>query len=327
MKKLLLLLPIVAALFLSSCSHTIIPVSTFEGNYQKRMLSNSDKEIKSTVSIFTSESEIKDTFEVISVNNYKPWFSIPIIYSGVKQMRLKFYQKAAQQAYAAGGNGVLVEGIGHYKVLKVYSGISPVTLTDKFENGTILNASDKEKIAYYDSYFLEISKDISNVAKSSDVGRIKTKIQVFENHNKSLPKPNKKINKRIKVLTSRVYLKEYELLRQEQLNAQRAAKDNNNTNYDVEKISQWFVAERFENGTVLSASEDLQKRYESLFVEEIEDNTDAAITLEHLEIIKRKIDVLDDYCKKCKNSSSLSYKIKALEKSVEHKRKKIEKKK
>lgn len=326
MKNIVLSLLIVA-FFCSSCSHQIIPIETFEGNYQKRMLSNSNKEIKANVTIFTSERDIKDSFEVVSVNVYSPWFSIPIIYSSQKQMKLKFYKKAATKAYEAGCNGVLIEGIGRYKVLNVHSGISVQTLSDKFADGTIANAIDKQRKTYYDSYFLEISRDITNVSKNSDINKIKQKIQVFEEYNKSLSKPNKKVDKYIKVLKTRVSLKEYELLRQEQINAKRAAKEDNNLNYDVDRISQMFLAQRFEDGTVLSARDGLQENYVDLFIDEIKDNTKAATTIEHLELISRKISILDDYCKKSKKSFKYSMKIKMLESSVASKQKSIEKKK
>jgi len=115
MKKLFLML-LVGTLF-ASCSHSIYSTQTLTDNYNMQMTSKKELAVKEQIKIYTAEDKINGDYEVLYVNQYKP-FSIPILRPYKKQMKKKFYKQITTKASDLKGDAVIVEGIGNYKVIK-----------------------------------------------------------------------------------------------------------------------------------------------------------------------------------------------------------------
>ena len=149
MKKIILAVAVFATFILSSCT-TSYNTRVMQGNYDIRMDKAEELEIKSKVRIFLSETQIQGEYDVISYNVYKP-LSIPIFASYKSQILKKFYEKAVKYAYNQGGNGVVVNAAGMYKVICIRDWDSDNAQASKFVNSildtTILDIFESGKVA------------------------------------------------------------------------------------------------------------------------------------------------------------------------------------
>ena len=68
MKKFHILFAMCIVMFTTSCTHTLYNPKILQGNYDVRMDTKEELEIKGKVKIFLSEKDIAGDYEVISLN-------------------------------------------------------------------------------------------------------------------------------------------------------------------------------------------------------------------------------------------------------------------
>lgn len=114
MKKIFFSLTLASVFALSSCQVSLT-TTKLQRKYDNALIS---KSIKEKITIYESESAIDKPFTVLSVNTYGPLIVIPILRSYKSVMYKKFYKTAVLKANSTNGDAVLIEGVGHYKVIK-----------------------------------------------------------------------------------------------------------------------------------------------------------------------------------------------------------------
>lgn len=208
MKKLLILL--LGAGLLASCSYRVFPVSKLQHNYDASMLSSEELVAKSGVAIYLNEKDIPGDYEVLSFVTYHPWFIIPIFYSEPFQQTKKFYKKAVLKAHELGGNAILVTAVSQFKVLSVKGldktdvsapqakkkGVSSVLL-GQFEGGDVYKLDSKLQSKYIGMLKDEIEEDIDDAKTLDECDLITRKINAMEKYYDTIDKKTKSINKRL----------------------------------------------------------------------------------------------------------------------------------
>lgn len=211
MKNIKFCLAIAALLVLTSCSYQVYPTQTLADNYNVRMNTAEELDVKSKVKIFLNEKDIQSGYEVISYVKYTP-LTLPIIMSAEKVISKKFYEKAVLKAYELGGNAIIVTDGGAYKVVyltdwenekdifskevEVVNVIFNRTLLDMFNNGEVAKltkGSDVRKLIA--AFKAEIESNTQLAVELNEVEFIKEKISALEAYNTSLDKPKNSIMK------------------------------------------------------------------------------------------------------------------------------------
>ena len=211
MKKLFLLAAVCSVMLTTSCSHTVYNPKVLQGNYDLRMNSKEELNIKGKVRIYLSEKDVQGEYEVISLNLYKP-FTIPVFMSVKGQTNKKFYEKAVKKAYEQGGNGIIIMAGGYYKVISLYNwdsdnaasekfvnAILDVTLLNRFKNGEIAKLSPREVKRFVTDLDNEIIFNLKTMKTSQEASVVKEKILALQSWNSSQPKSNSKLAKKIEV--------------------------------------------------------------------------------------------------------------------------------
>lgn len=209
MKKFQILFAICFVIFTTSCTHTLYNPKILQGNYDVRMDTKEDLEIKGKVRIFLSEKDIAGDYEVISLNQYKP-FKIPIIMTQKGQINKKFYEKAAQKAYEQGGNGIIISGAGIYKVISLYNwnsddaasekyvnAILDTKLMDRFTNGEVAKLFPREIKKCVKDLNNEIVFNLKTARTSEEAKVIGKKIKALQDWYNSQPNTKSNQNKQI----------------------------------------------------------------------------------------------------------------------------------
>lgn len=209
MKKLFLLVVVCSAIFATSCSHTIYNPKVLQGNYDIRMDSKEELEIKGKVRIFLSENDVQGEYEIISLNLYKP-FTIPVLMSVKGQMNKKFYEKAVKKAYEQGGNGIIILAGGYYKVISLYNwdsdnaasekfvnAILDVSLLNRFKSGEIAKLTPREVKRFVTDLDNEVIFNLKTMRTSTEARVVKEKILALQAWNSSQAKPDSKLTKKI----------------------------------------------------------------------------------------------------------------------------------
>lgn len=191
------LMCVVACVTLSSCSNRIFPKETLEMNYTVRMTSQHQREMKAKVRIFYSENEVKEQFNVISVNRYSPWFSIPIIYSYDKQMERKYLKKAVETAYDQGANGIIIMSPKYYKAIVINSWDSDkeqaveqksivfdTSLSAKFSSGAIYKMKPRNIKQYIKSFNEELNINARYITTSEELKFFMYKLDLLNEYYK-----------------------------------------------------------------------------------------------------------------------------------------------
>lgn len=195
----------------SSCSHTLYNPKVLQGNYDVRMDTKSELEIKGKVRIYLTEKEIDGEYDIISINLYKP-FTFPIFMSQKGQTSKKFYEKAVKKAYKQGGNGIIVMAGGYYKVIalhnwdsdnasagKYVNAILDTSLMDRFTNGNVAKLSPREIKRCVEDLICEIEFNLQSIKTSSEAQLLEKKIDALYKWNISLSKPDASLDKKIKI--------------------------------------------------------------------------------------------------------------------------------
>lgn len=216
MKKILFFLT-VCSVMLSSCT-AVYNHRTLQGNYDLRMNTKEELEIKGKTRIYLSEKDIEGDYDIISFNRYTPFHSSTLScrahdVSGIflkPQMRKKFYEKAIKKAYELGGNAIIVTGIGTYTVISVnnwdsdnaeaaqyVNSILDTSILDKFTSGEIDKYSPREVKRYVSDLNNEIKFNLKSVKTSQEASVLEKKINALLNWNNSQKKPNSKLSKQL----------------------------------------------------------------------------------------------------------------------------------
>ena len=218
---------VITTIVFCSCSHVLYNPKIMQGNYDVRMDTKEDLEVKGKVRIFLSEKDIQGDYEIISLNQYKP-FKIPIFMTQKGQISKKFYEKATHKAYEQGGNGILITGAGIYKVLSLYNwdsdnassgnyvnAILDTTLMDRFRNGEVATLSPREIKQCVTDLKNEIAFNLKTAKTSEEAKITGMKIETLQDWYKSQPKTQKVYIKQVeayqdahKVISKRISKKE-----------------------------------------------------------------------------------------------------------------------
>lgn len=222
MKKISILLTICIAALFSSCSHTIYNAKTLQGNYDIRMDTKEELEIKGKVRIFLSEKDVVGDYEIISLNLYSP------LLFPKNQIPKKFFEQAAKKAYELGGNGIIVTAGGFYKVICLYNwdsdsaesaklvnAILNTSLMDKFNNGEVAKLTPREIKRCVTDLNNEINFNLQTMKTSEEAAVVANKISCLMNWNNSQTKRDAKLTKTLdaykklhEVLQKRILKKE-----------------------------------------------------------------------------------------------------------------------
>lgn len=208
MKKIILAVAVFTTFILSSCT-TTYNTRVLQGNYELRMDNAEELEMKGKVRIFTSETDVKGEYDILSYNIYKP-LTIPIIASYRGQTLKKFYEKAVKYAYNQGGNGIIITAAGMYKVICIHSwdsdsaqsgkfvnSILDTTLLDIFESNKIATMTNREVKRFKTDLVNEVNFNLKSVKTSEEIKVIGKKITALENWNNNSQKPEKRLTKQL----------------------------------------------------------------------------------------------------------------------------------
>lgn len=211
MRKSLICSALSCVIMFSSCSHTIYNTKVLQGNYDLRMDTKEELEIKSKVQIFLSEKDVKDDYEIISINKYGPIFTIPLLYTYKTQIKQKFYEKAVKKAYDLGGNGIIITAGGYYDVISIYNwdsdnveatsfinSILNTTLLETFTSGRIANLKQREIKRYVEDLRNEIGFNLKTMRTSQEAEIVAQKINALISWNNSQTKLDSKLDKELK---------------------------------------------------------------------------------------------------------------------------------
>ena len=190
-----------------ACSPKVYQRSDLMYNYNTRMKSPSQLTVKSKVKVFFSETEVNQEYKVLSYSLYSPLISIPIIYSKSKQITENFIEKAATNCYNNGGNGVIIDAAGFYRIINmpsfkgdstlVTTVVNPIldrTILDKFQSGAFNKEGKEAKKKDLAALIKEIENGLKKVSTLDEVAILNEKINAYEGYNKSLKKEKKSIS-------------------------------------------------------------------------------------------------------------------------------------
>ena len=226
----------IAAFVLSSCAHTIYPVESLYNNYNSKMRSVDELEIKSQVQIYFNEKDIKSDYTVISANSYKPFCIIPLKFVQDKAQIKKFLVAAVKKAHEQGGNAILVRTVGvisYYYVLNLTNWnaddvpaalfANPIFKMDKaneVKSGALANMKRSERTRCEKAFMDEIESNLQNLYELAEVEAVRSKIKVLADYNMTLKNPKKAIEKVVKKGMKKCTAKEKSIIRKAKKQAQ-----------------------------------------------------------------------------------------------------------
>ena len=200
---------LLGAVLFSSCSYKIFPKTTLEFNYDVNMTSKDELYAKSNVNIYLSEDEVPSDYEVIAFVRYAP-FSVPIFAPERQQQLKKFYKKAVLKAQDLGGNGIIINTIGNFRVIDIpalkeveaeeapkFSPILNSAVLAKFEDGSIFNAEEKQKVKYITMLEDEIKSNLKVCKTTEEADFIRKKIDALKAYYDKVGKISKGMEKTI----------------------------------------------------------------------------------------------------------------------------------
>lgn len=238
-----LLLLLLSIALLSSCSYKVFPKSTLEFNYDVNMTSAEELMAKSNVQIYLSENEVPYPYETLAFVRYAP-FTMPIFAPERAQQLKKFYKKAVMKAQELGGNGIIINTIGNFRVIdipelkEVEAAEAPQTspilnsaILAKFEDGSVYKLENKQITKFVTMLEDEIKSNLKACKTLEETAFISKKIDALRGYYDKIGKISKATEKTIEGY--RVTLKaaekriEARIAREAQRAAQAAEKANN----------------------------------------------------------------------------------------------------
>ncbi len=191
---------------MTSCSNKTFPKETLELFYTIKMTSQHQRELKAKVKIFYSGNEVKAPYEVISLNRYSPWFSIPFFYSYDKQVQKKYLKNAVETAYKQGANGIIVLSPKYYQVIVIDSWDSDqekaaeqksivfdTALSVKFSSGAIYKMKRRNVKRYTEAFNEELKVNARYVTTSAELKFFMYKVDVLDEFYKKSNNTDKKV--------------------------------------------------------------------------------------------------------------------------------------
>lgn len=173
------------------------------------MTSREELKAKSNVEIFLSEADIHEEYEVLAFVRYTP-FTFPIFAPERPQQLKKFYKKAVLKAKELGGNGVVINTIGNFRVIDIPSRkeaeaanvpetnrIMLSAVLCKFEDGSIFSYQDKQKTKYVTVLEDEIESNLKVCKTMDEAEYIGRKINALKDYYSKIGKISKANQKKI----------------------------------------------------------------------------------------------------------------------------------
>lgn len=216
MKKFIPLVLLIVGLVGTSCTHYIYDVHTLQANYDARMTSPEELEMKAKVKIFTSEQDIKGDYELLSFNSYAPFRLLPFAKPYVKRSSKKFYKKAVQIASEEGGNAIIIIAPLHYKVIRLANFNEETAKIEEyrsiiFDTETMdLVASDAvaamtrgERRKTLSAFENEIEMNVGSLNYLPEVEMVREKLMVYDQYNERQKHSKSSISKFVKKQTKK----------------------------------------------------------------------------------------------------------------------------
>lgn len=207
----------VAALVLTGCAHSVYPLESLYANYNNRMRSRDELELKANVWIYFNEKDIPCAYNIISANTYNPPTFLPFHGIKVKKMNKKFLEQAVKQADKEGGNAILVQSAGFFYVLNMpeREGIEAPTAyfinpildmkyADLVGGKAISTMKRNERTRTVKAFMDEIEANVEYVQDKQEVTAMRKKIDVLARYNLKQTHPKKSIDKFIRKQTRKL---------------------------------------------------------------------------------------------------------------------------
>lgn len=221
MKHLYFPLLCVAAVVLTGCAHSIYPLESMYTNYNNRMRSLEELQLKANVWIYFNEKDIPCDYTIISANTYNPFTLLPFHSLKVKKMNKKFLEQAVKKADEEGGNAILVQSAGFFYVLNMPSRegveapsayfVNPILdmkYADIVAGSKIHSMKRKERTRTLKAFKDEIESNVEYIQDKEEVKAMRKKLEVLSRYNQKLDHPKKSIDKFVRKQTRKVNRKE-----------------------------------------------------------------------------------------------------------------------
>lgn len=228
----------VAAMAISSCSHSIYPLESMYANYTNRMRSPEELTIKSNVWIYFNEKDIPGEYNIISSNTYNPFSLLPFKSIKVKKMNKKFLSEAVKQADKQGGNAILVKAAGFYYVLTMTdrdgveapvgnftNPIFDMKYADMVASPEIQSMKRREATRTVNAFMDEIDSNIEYIQDQKELASVRKKIDVLSQYNLKAKSPKKAIDKFVRKKTRKLNSIEKKMAKQAAKQAKEASKN------------------------------------------------------------------------------------------------------
>lgn len=232
MKKITILLTMCIAALCSSCSHSIYNAKTLQGNYDIRMDTQEELEIKGKVRIFWSENDVVGDYDIIAINQYSP------LLFPKSQISKKFFEQAVKKAYELGGNGIIITAGGFYQVISLYNwdsdnaesaalvnAILDTSLMDKFNKGEVAKLTPREVKRHVTDLNNEIKFNIQCMKTSEEATIVGNKISCLMNWNNTQAKRDGKLTKTLDAYKELHETLQKKILKKEAKNKKKESKN------------------------------------------------------------------------------------------------------
>lgn len=280
MKKLHLLPLLIVAILaaFTSCNHQVYPIANLEYRYQENM---SNVDAKQTVRIYYSDSQVKNKYVDIALVSYHPILPFKSI------QEKKFLKKAVKKAYKQGGNAVVIQTIGFYKIIKEdrttgkeESFVYDMTNANKFSDGSVNMMTEDMRESSIKLFMAEIQSCIDNATEAKEFEAIADKMSILRDYYDNLSDPNPSFLESLEALRNNYY---------DKINDNKDKWNLNSYAYDM------TLADLFTSGKLSNKSKSMQELYIDFFKKDIEKSIDESRTLEEITAIKAKINALKQY--------------------------------
>ncbi len=228
MKHVYFLLLGVAAAVLAGCSHSVYPLESMYSNYNNRMRSEEELNLKANVWIYFSEKDIPCAYDIISLNTYNPFSLLPFHGIKVKKMNKKFLEQAVKQADKEGGNAILIQSAGFFYVLNMpeREGIEAPTAhfinpifdmkyADLVGGKEINSMKRKERTRTVKAFMDEIEANAGYIRDKEEVKTMRKKLDILSRYNLKQTHPKKSIDKFVRKQTRKINRIEKSIIKKE----------------------------------------------------------------------------------------------------------------
>ncbi|MBO4453660.1 MAG: hypothetical protein J5761_01230 [Paludibacteraceae bacterium] len=227
MKHVYFSLLFVAAITFTGCAHSVYPLDVLYANYNSRMCSPEEVNLKKNVWIYFNEKDIPCPYSIISANTYSPFSLLPFQPVKLKKMNKKFLEQAVKQADKEGGNAILVKGAGYFFVLNMSDrkGVEPptanfanpildMTNADLFKSNAPASMKYGERNRTEKAFIDEIESNIDYLQTKEEIAAVRKKLDILSRYNLKQSHPKKAIDKFVRKKSHKVNHVEKQLQKQ-----------------------------------------------------------------------------------------------------------------